>query len=197
MPTLGSTAERDGFVDWSGINTLNQVAMILVMPEAGTITDVGVWAAGKDADVSAKVALWHANGSLLASSALFTMAGRALAVGANDLYQRALVTPYDAPAGNIYAGFARNPGGAAQWGYDSGGTHIEDTLTSGWPGSLTGFQSHAGTIGVYLIYEVGQEVWVRRSGVWVKAESVQVRRAGAWVDATGVAVRRGGAWVDT
>ena len=51
-------------------------------------------------------------------------------------------------------------------------------------------------MGVYVVYEVGSETYVRRSGVWVKADAVQVRRSGAWADVgPDVYVRRGGVWV--
>ena len=52
-------------------------------------------------------------------------------------------------------------------------------------------------MGVYVVYEVGSETYVRRSGAWAKADAVQVRRSDpTWSDAgPDVYVRRGGAWV--
>jgi len=51
-------------------------------------------------------------------------------------------------------------------------------------------------MGVYVVYEVGSETYVRRSGAWVKASSVQVRRSGARADVgPDVYVRRGSVWV--
>jgi hypothetical protein len=51
-------------------------------------------------------------------------------------------------------------------------------------------------MGVYIVYEVGSETYVRRSGAWVKADAVQVRRSGAWADVgPDVYARRGGVWV--
>jgi hypothetical protein len=193
---VGSTAERDGNQEWFGASSTNHFAENFTMPERGKITRVGVWAAGKDADVSARVCVWNAAGAVVAQSAQFTMAARPFGIGQNDLYERPLATPYVADAGEVvHVGFARNPAGTIQLGYDSGGVHRHD-YSSTWPASIATYTEHGGTLGVYFEYEPAHEVYVRRGGVWVLAERIYVRRGGAWVEADSVQVRRGSAWVD-
>jgi hypothetical protein len=62
---------------------------------------------------------------------------------------------------------------------------------------MSGESLHSGfRLGAYVVYEVGSETYVRRSGAWVKAAGVAVRRTGAWADVgPDVYVRRGGVWV--
>lgn len=70
-------------------------------------------------------------------------------------------------------------------------SHPPRPSSPGSPGSMM-----TAAMGVYVVYEVGSETYVRRSRAWVKADAVQVRRSGAWSDAgPDVYVRRGGVWV--
>ncbi|MGK2852241.1 MAG: hypothetical protein ACSLFN_15220 [Candidatus Limnocylindrales bacterium] len=100
-------------------------------------------------------------------------------------------------AGTIYVGFTRNPTGAMQFGFDNTGSHYDHDNNSSNPSGMSGESSHSSRrMGVYVVYEVGSETYVRRSGGWVKADAVQVRRSGAWADVgPDVYVRRGGVWV--
>lgn len=200
MPQIGSSAKPTASQEWFGLNSDNHFAELFTMPEAGTITEVGFWAAGKDAGVSARACVWGAGGSLASQSGLLTLAGRSFGLGQSDEY-RVGVPGVALGAGiQFYVGLARNPNGQVQLGYNAGSSHKHKTSAS-WPTSLAGASDHGGDAGFYAIYEVapppssGEGVYVRRGGVWVEAEGPYVRRGGVWV-AADVKVRRGGAWVD-
>lgn len=198
MPTAGYTAEPDYGSEWWGSGVANQHCTAVTMPEAGRITRIGVWLRGKDASCSFRGVVWSSTrNTVLGQTALQTASGAALAVGASLKYEAAVVTPFDVAAGTIYVGFTRNPTGAMQFGFDSTGSHYDHDNNSSNPSGMSGETSHSSRrMGVYVVYEVGSETYVRRSGAWAKADSVQVRRSGAWAD-TGpdVYVRRGGVWV--
>ena len=205
MPIVGTSSKPDGSFgfEWWG-STYNQAAERLTMPERGRITRVGCWTRGVSGDVSARAVLWAADGSVLSESALFTITDgptprSGAEASANVLnYERDLSTPVDLDASaQFYAGFARNPSGSHQLARTGSGLTHYDRKRSTWPGSMAGADAHSGRVGCYAVYELVSGAWVRRGGVWVRAEGVFVRRAGAWVDATSVQVRRAGAWVDT
>jgi hypothetical protein len=198
MPTAGYTAEPDYGSEWWGSGVENQHCSAVTMPEAGRITRIGVWLRGKDASCSFRGVVWNSTrNTVLGQTALQTASGAALAIGASSKYEAAVTTPFDVAAGTIYVGFTRNPTGAMQFGFDNTGSHYDDDNGSSNPSGMSGESSHSSRrMGVYVVYEVGSETFVRRSGAWVKAEAVQVRRSGAWSDVgPDVYVRRGGVWV--
>lgn len=64
-----------------------------------------------------------------------------------------------------------------QFGFDNTGSHHDDDNGSSNPSGRSGESSHSSRrMGVYVVYEVGSETYVRRSGAWAKADAVQVRR---------------------
>lgn len=198
MPTVGATGKPTAFQEWFGLNADNHFGEVLTMPEDGTIHTVGVWAAGKDAAVSARCVVWGTGGNLVAYSGLFTMAGRPFGLGQADLYEASVAVVANAGT-PLYIGFARNPNGAIQLPYDGGGSHRH--LASGsWPVGIEGGSDHGGNMGAYFIYTADEEpppptgsgVRVRRGGAWVEVP-VYVRRSGVWVPGD-AHVRRGGGW---
>lgn len=196
MPTVGQTTKPTASQEWFGGGQPNQIAAFVTMPEAGRVTHVGVWAAGKDAGASAVTALWRgSDGALLRQSDAFTMVGKSFGLGQAEKYERALTATYDAAAAEVLGvGFSRNPSQAVQHGYEGAGSHRHHT-TSSWPAAIAG-SDHAGTIGAYLVYEVDTvgEVFMRRAGAWAQGQRLAVQRAGTRVDAETYA-RRGGLWV--
>lgn len=200
MPTAGFTAEPLDGAEWWGSGANNQHSTPIAMPEAGRITRIGVWLRGKDASCSFRGAVWDsARDSVLGQTGLQTASGAALAIGASQLHEAAVLAPFDVAAGTYEVGFTRNPSGAMQFGFtaDAAQQHMDDDNGSSNPSPMVGESLHSDRrLGVYVVYEVGSETFVRRGGVWVKAEKVQVRRSGAWVDVgPEVNVRRGGVWV--
>lgn len=154
MAYLGSTAKPTYGQEWTGLNTLNQQAMLLTMPTNGSITRVGGWLAGKDAAVSFYFCVWNSGGTLLAQSAVQTAAALGFGLGQSIQYEANLTAAVAAVAGQqYYIGWSRNPSGAAQFGRNASGTHYDDTQTGTYPGSLAGLSADtAGTIGAYAVY---------------------------------------------
>ncbi|HVM29534.1 MAG TPA: hypothetical protein VM305_02005 [Candidatus Limnocylindrales bacterium] len=208
MPSIGDTSKPSSGFAHAYSGSINQEAEEQTMPERGKITRVGVWAAGYEGSSSARLCIWAKGGSsasgndLLGQSGLVTFAQQTWGAGNVSRYEADLLTPVELDAGvTFYVGFSRNPNAGHQVTCRSGGDHIERKRTT-WPGSMDGWTRHPDTgqrkaIGCYVAnYDPVSGAWVRRGGVWVRAEGVFVRRAGAWVDATSVQVRRSGVWVD-
>ena len=203
MATVGNAVAPSSFQEWFGLNSVNHVARLITMPEAGTITAVTVFAAGKDSSVGARTAIWSPGGGVLSYSGLFTMSGAGFALGVGAWYSGGV--SYHAAAGEqLYIGWARNPNGACQWPYTGSSSHYHSTSSS-WPTTLAG-GTHGGDIGAYATYTPdggggggggSPGVYVRRGGAWVQADGAWVRRGGVWVKAGvgAVVVRRGGVWV--
>lgn len=98
------------------------------MPEAGRITRIGVWLRGKDASCSFRGVVWNSTrNTVLGQTALQTVSGAALSVGASLKYEVAVVTPFDVAAGSIYVGCTGNPSGAMQFGSANTGSRCNDT----------------------------------------------------------------------
>lgn len=117
--------------------------------------------------------LWSGTrNSVLGWTALQTASGAALAIGASQKKEASVVTPFDVAAAT-YVGFTRDPTGTMQFGFDTG-SHYDDDNGSSNPFAMSGESSHSSRrMGVYVVYEVGSETYVRRSDAWVKADSVQ------------------------
>lgn len=199
MPRIGNDAEPVSTQEWNGVNTLNQTALERAMPEAGRLTHVGMWAAARNNAVNARLCVWDGAGNLIARTAQFSMASRPFAVGENDNHYHPLETPIDVASGaTLFIGISRDPAGEHQFGRTASGSHRDDTETGAWPGSLSGnVTDTTGEIGAYADYvTTPQNVWVRRSGAWVRPTSVRVRRSGAWDTLVHgeVKVRRSGGW---
>ncbi len=210
MPIIGDQSKPTNGTEWFGLNSTNHFAELLTMPADGNVTAVGFWAAGKDAACDAVACVWAADGTLIAASAAFSMAGRALGGGAgyggDDYFVN--VDPINMASGTqFYAGFARDPAGQAMLATGGAGTH-KHLLSATWPNNLYGASDHGVQMGAYAQYEAadppppppppppsGASVKARRGGAWVSAP-VWVRRNGAWVRATSVRMRRNGAWVN-
>lgn len=207
MSTLIGTATKPngagGWESWS--STYNQGAELLTMPERGQLVSVGFWSAGVNQTASVVACIWDDAGVLLGQSLSTTMAGQTPASGHVDLYVLDLIVPLELDAGvDFYAGFSRAPGRSHQLtgGASGGGQHFDNKRAT-WPGTMepndTGGHVGPGSdyrIGCHAFYDPVRGAWVRRGGLWVRAEGVFVRRAGAWVQAADVQVRRAGAWVD-
>jgi len=198
---IGQATEPNGlggFEQWN--DTYNQAAELLTMPEHGRITRVGFWTAGINETASARGVVWRgSDGAVIGQSDLITIASRA--VGYVDLYTVEILDPPEIAAGaTFYAGFARAPTRSHQLIGRASGQHY-DRKRSTWPGSMAGADTGGHGFGDYAIgchayYEPMSGAWIRRSGAWVRADSVQIRRSGAWAEATSVQIRRSGAWSD-
>lgn len=198
MPTAGFPDKPTYGSQWFGVGYANQHCGAVTMPEAGRITRIGVWLRGKDASCSFRAAVWSSSrNTVLGQTALQTASGAALGLANCLKYEAAVVTPFDVAAGTIYVGFCRNPSGAMQFAYEDTSSHYNEDNGSSNPSGMTNeYLESNRRMGVYVVYEVGSETYVRRSGAWVKADAVQVRRSGAWADAgPDVYVRRGGVWL--
>jgi len=154
MATIGNTSEPTYGQAYSGLNTWTQVAYKVTMPTAGTLTYVGVWAAGKDGySPTTYCCVWNSGGTLVAQSASFSMTNRSYGLGQSDLYYKALTTPYAASSGQVlYIGFSRNPAAAAQWGYNSSGSHYAHSNTGGYPANASFGLTGYGSTGFYATY---------------------------------------------
>lgn len=197
---LGSTAHSASHAYWFGSGNENQHAARLTLPAGGPwiVSKVGVWAAGKDASPSARLVLWANGGAVLGQSGSFTLAnGGGIALGASDKYEKDLQTPVEVNGGTtVMVGIAWNDTGAGQFDTgDSGNTYSRQR--DSWPGSMSGFSTISGDeINAWLYYDPATpQIYVRRSGVWVRADDVLVRRSGAW-DSVGAEAyaRRSGSW---
>jgi len=95
-----------------------QIACAFVMPEAGTITKVAVWMAGKDDNCSTRTAIWTNAGTLLGYSTAFWATGETFAKGASTLYNKSLQTPVNLASGSTYKiGFLKTAS-AGKFQYD-------------------------------------------------------------------------------
>ncbi|CAN5751321.1 hypothetical protein BH23CHL7_BH23CHL7_17400 [soil metagenome] len=208
MPSIGDATKPSGaYYLWSRHSSENQEAFLFTMPERGKITRIGIWARADtqfSGSTSFRTCVWakgaslSAGNDLLGQSDLFTVTAASMALANLLKYEADLLSPVELEAGaQFYAGFARNPNGSHQWATQQTGSHIHRRRTT-WPGSMNDYDNHDGAVrGIYVAnYDPVSGAWVRRGGVWVRAEGVFVRRAGAWVDVTSVQVRRSGAWVD-
>lgn len=159
MAILGSTSQPTTSQEGFGLNTDNQMAMLLTMP--GTASDswriylVGGWLGGWNDTVTARFAVWTAGGSVMDQSASFTVANEgALAVGATSHYQRSDISVVVAGGTQVYVGYWRHPSNATQNGVTSSGSHLHDASTgTGGAYNFSGFSTHGGKIGFYLYYE--------------------------------------------
>ena len=156
MATLGTTAKPTEWIEWFGAGSVNQIAIALTLPAGGpwNITDLHAWIAGRGMPADYRLCLWTSGGTLVAQSALGTVAGQALAPGNLVLASRA-ITPYEVPGGTtVIVGFWRDPAHSMQTGYNTSvaGSHYHDTEAAG-PASLSGWSTHTGAHGYYLTYE--------------------------------------------
>ena len=156
MATIGNTAKPTNTQVFTGLNVQNAVALKVTMPQAGTITHVGVWMAGYLSACTAKVCVWNSSGVLLGESNSFNAPGQSLATGHSAEEYHALQTPVDVNNGQVlYIGFVTDPAEARQWGVNGTGTHYRDTDTGSWPSNAS-FSSSSGSIGAYATYTTNQ-----------------------------------------
>jgi hypothetical protein len=209
MPLIGSDARPTGggWWEWWGSSN-NRAAELFTMPERGRITHVGVWAAGaQNYSPLARVMVWRAaDGAIIGQGPEFNLPKKTTATSASDCannkierLEYALEQPVEVDADQqIYLGFSRVAAGASYHQIalrPSSGTHF-DARNTPWDTEPFAGGSHVNQFGAWAAYELVSGAWVRRGGVWVRADEVFVRRAGAWVPADTVAVRRGSGWVD-
>lgn len=197
MPTIGQTSELTDFAfAWQGETTPNLVGIQVTMPTAGTITRMGGWIRGYINDCSFRWTIWNSSNAFLRQTGTIVADGASLSTTAGLNYEADLTSPLAVTAGQVlYLGSIRAGSGGMQYGRSSSGTHYEKDGT-GWSDDFSGKSSETGLVAVYAEYTVGSESYVRRSGVWVKANPLAVRRGGAWIDPTAnVYVRRSGVWV--
>lgn len=99
-------------------------------------------------------------------------------------------------AGTIYVGFTRNPTGAMQFGFDNTGSHYDDDNGSSNPSGISGESSHSSRrMGVYVVYEVASETYVRRSHLGQGGQRARPSLGRMVQRGADVYVRRGGVWV--
>jgi hypothetical protein len=96
---------------WTSLNTYNQHVALVTVPANCAITDIAVYAGGKDAAVNTRLCLWSNSGSrsLLRQSATFSMAKSSVSVGGQS-WKSVSITPYAfSSSTTIMAGLYRNP----------------------------------------------------------------------------------------
>ncbi len=165
------------------------------MPEAGTIESLSVYFSGRGGGCTSKLCLWNSAGTLVAQSAQFTAAQGSDGIGNQAWQTRALTTPYSASSGqSLFVGFAHDPAQDAVWSYDSraGVHHRHHDIGASWPGNLAGTDHTDRTLGAYVTYTTGLQVYVRKSGGWQLC-TVYVRKSSGWVPVQ-LAVRKSGGW---
>lgn len=213
MPTLGATTKpSSSWHAFSSSSETNQEAEELTIPTAIRVLELGQWVGGWSGTCRVSLSIWDATGSrpLLGRTATITAAneGAGGPSGGNvALYTGELLTPVELSAGDrVLVGFSRHPsdGHQVSLGSSTSGPHYHgryggSTWDADDPFADAGgsYEESDRRIGAYIAdYEELATAYVRRSGVWVRADSVQVRRSGAWVNATAVQLRRSGAWED-
>ena len=161
MAILGSTAKPTTNQEAWGLNSKNQFASLVTLPAGGPwrIYQVGVWCAGWNATPTGRVAVWTSGASYARGSATFTIAnGGGLSLGTAFNYVEPLTSDYVVAGGtSVYVGFVRDGAEGIQFPVTGSGTHLEDT-TSSEPSSMSGYNSHAGTLGAYLYYEASNTI---------------------------------------
>lgn len=155
MATLGNTSKPTSSIEaWDGPYEI--LAQLLTLPAGGpwNITRVGVWAAGyAGVNATARVCVWSAAGSLLASSASFTLVGEAFVNGNVTKYEKDITSPPSVSGGTqVYVGLEVSPNDGYQFGLYSSGTH-RDAAGSALPSSMGTGQNHSKAASCYLVYE--------------------------------------------
>lgn len=158
MATLGNTAKPTSTIEaWDGPYEI--MAILLTLPAGGpwNITDVGVWAAGyAGVSCNARVCVWSSGGTLLASSATFTLVGQAFVNGNISSYQRSL-GPVQVNGGTqVYVGLQVEVNAQYQFGRYSSGSHL-DVAASAFPSSFGSFSSHSPAGSAWLVYETANQ----------------------------------------
>src|SRR5712691_8196021 len=107
--TFGVPAPTYTNWEFTGLNFLNQEAMLATMPANGRVVSITARMGGNGQTVGTIFCLWDgAAGGLLAQSAAFTAAIGNAGVGTQTLYTQTLLTPYLALAGtSLYLGWYR------------------------------------------------------------------------------------------
>jgi len=194
MPTAGYSGPFDSWFISFANGTPNQYATRVVLPEAGTISDLSAYFAGDSGAVNAALCLWAANGTLLRQSAQFSAAAGGNAFNTQAWHTRP-ITSYSAAAGTeLYVGFWRDPNGRVQLSYKAGsGTAIRDNPTKNAPSNLT-TAAIAESGGAYVTYTTTgtTNVFVRVANAW-DGKGIAVQQNGV-KRAARAYVRAGGAW---
>jgi hypothetical protein len=126
-------------------DTRQQLAVLLSMPEPGTIVELGAFlrgVAGKGS-LDYRLCAWDAaSGSLLGQSAPHNTSSGPVAVGSLVRQTWTLEEPLDVPAGDLLVGVSTDTkhGSAAQWGLYTNGSHLERDAAAGsaWPAPMAG-----------------------------------------------------------
>lgn len=155
MATLGNTAKPTSSIEaWDGPYEIMAVALTLPAGGPWLITDVGVWAAGyAGVSCNARVCVWNSSGTLLASSATFTLTGQAFANGNVSSFQRALSAAVQVNGGtSVRVGLQVEVNAGYQFGRYSSGTHY-DVAASAFPSNWGASASHTPAGSAWLVYE--------------------------------------------
>lgn len=200
---IGNAAKPNGAGGWEAwSSTWNMASELLIIPERGRLTRVGVWTAGVGESATAYLCIWSAaTGALLGESAAIVLGSEPSGSGNVNLYAADLVTPVELDSGSDFlAGFWRAPTKSHQLTGRSSGAHFDKKAsgrsTFAPPRNTGGHGFGAYSVGIHAYYEPTSGAWVRRGGATIRADEIQVRRGGAWSIPDRVSVRRGGAWVD-
>lgn len=211
MPTLGTTSKPgNGWHAYSGTTQVNREAELFTLPGSVRILELGQWVGGWSGTCRLVLGVWdYATKELLARTAQITVAseGAGGPAGSNvALYTEPLLAPLELNAGaQVLVGFARHgdDGHQVSTGGSGTGPHYHGRLGGAFnpdgdfDNGAGDYSEEVRRIGAYIAdYEDLATAWVRRSGAWVRAESVQVRRSGAWVQASSIQARRSGSWTD-
>jgi hypothetical protein len=173
---------------WTGANyTINDV---------GRFTALHAYFGGDGASCTGNPCLW-VEGSI--ESTLYS--GSTIASGTRSTNGQSLVTlniDFAFASGLFWEfGWFRNSGDSDVFGYSTTGTFLAKIVAGSSPNNATGGTSGATAFGqnggltAYGTY-FPATIYVRRSGSWVKIQSL-VRRSAAWT-APKVYVRRSGSW---
>lgn len=180
--TAGSTSHVSDTADGLVGTTDSHIASPITMPTGRSnmqITKVAVYMAGRLGTCSTRVGIWNSSGTLLRESATFTAAdGGATTVGASDLHNVALSSPYPVSSGaTVYAGFRRMNGTDGSQHDKDDGSGKSTYSGDGTSGTATGWgvRNSASKINTYVTYtydvdtrvETAKNVGIATDGTYI------------------------------
>jgi hypothetical protein len=144
--------------EWRGTNLYNQhCAAIGSVPANAAVTQLRVYAAGRNNAVSTYLCLWSAGSSIIRYSSQFSMAVGTESGGGQDWHTKS-ITPIKVSGGTYWVGLYRNPSGGHIFGRPTspGANAYQKTNTSSFPsiGSMSGYNIDSGdevTVGLFYI----------------------------------------------
>jgi hypothetical protein len=178
MATVGNTGTPSQTYGQYGLNASNVMAIQVTMPQAGQITSLSAYFAGKSGggNITARLCIWDTSGNLLAQTGDMTVGAGSGGIGGQSFHTANLSSPYNASSGqNLRIGWWRHASQSDEWTENNGGTEYQATDSSNSaPGNET-FSSVSGTPSIYATY-TPSEAWVNTgtpgSPNWVAGQVV-------------------------